>query len=126
MTDPNAIAGPVRPPGLSTRLAAARASDIAFGFRRSRRRPGCPAPRTDARSERTVMAANWVQYARTVRGSTIVEKNKEYLQAARVIGVPPLAIMRRHQLPNVRGPMRVLAINLPGVRPRGAITPKLR
>ena len=54
-------------------------------------------------------ASNWVQYARTVRGSTLVEKNKEYIQAARVIGVPPLAIMRRHLLPNVLGPVLVLA-----------------
>ena len=54
-------------------------------------------------------AANWVQYARTVRGSTMVEKSKEYVQAARVIGVPPLAIMRRHLLPNVMGPVLVLA-----------------
>src|SRR5439155_252057 len=35
-------------------------------------------------------ASNWVQYARTVRGSTMVEKNKEYVQAARVIGISPL------------------------------------
>jgi len=53
--------------------------------------------------------ANWVQYARTVRGSTLVEKNKEYVQAARVIGVSPLAIMGRHVLPNVLGPVLVLA-----------------
>jgi peptide/nickel transport system permease protein len=38
---------------------------------------------------------DWVQYARTVRGSTLVERNKEYVQAARVIGVRPLSIMRR-------------------------------
>ncbi|HEV7412538.1 MAG TPA: ABC transporter permease, partial [Casimicrobiaceae bacterium] len=36
--------------------------------------------------------SNWVQYARTVRGSTLVEKNKEYIQAARVIGIRPLGI----------------------------------
>ena len=54
-------------------------------------------------------AANWVQYARTVRGSTMVEMNKEYVQAARVIGISPLAIMRRHVLPNVLGPVLVLA-----------------
>jgi peptide/nickel transport system permease protein len=54
-------------------------------------------------------AANWVQYARTVRGSTMVEKNKEYIQAARVIGISPLGIMRRHLLPNVMGPVLVLA-----------------
>jgi peptide/nickel transport system permease protein len=53
-------------------------------------------------------AANWVQYARTVRGSTMVEKNREYVQAARVIGIPPLGIMRRHLLPNVVGPVLVL------------------
>jgi peptide/nickel transport system permease protein len=51
----------------------------------------------------------WVQYARTVRGSTLVERNKEYVQAARVTGVPPLRIMRKHVLPNVMGPVLVLA-----------------
>jgi peptide/nickel transport system permease protein len=51
----------------------------------------------------------WVQYARTVRGSTLVERNKEYVQAARVAGVAPLRIMRRHVLPNVMGPVLVLA-----------------
>jgi peptide/nickel transport system permease protein len=55
----------------------------------------------------------WVQYARTVRGSTLVEKNKEYVQAARVIGIPPILIMIRHVLPNVMGPVLVIAtINL--------------
>jgi peptide/nickel transport system permease protein len=53
--------------------------------------------------------SGWVQYARTVRGSTMVEKNKEYVQAARVIGRPPLAIMLRHVLPNVMGPVLVIA-----------------
>jgi peptide/nickel transport system permease protein len=51
----------------------------------------------------------WVQYARTVRGSTMVERSKEYVQAARVVGVPPLRIMLRHVLPNVLGPVLVLA-----------------
>ena len=51
----------------------------------------------------------WVQYARTVRGSTMVERNKEYVQAARVVGVPPTRIMLRHVLPNVLGPVLVLA-----------------
>jgi len=51
----------------------------------------------------------WVQYARTVRGSTMVERNKEYVQAARVVGVPPGRIMWRHVLPNVLGPVLVLA-----------------
>jgi peptide/nickel transport system permease protein len=56
-----------------------------------------------------IAAASWVQYARTVRGSTLVERNKEYVQAARVIGRHPLAIMFRHVLPNVLGPVLVLA-----------------
>ncbi len=53
--------------------------------------------------------SGWVQYARTVRGSTLVEKNKEYVQAARVIGIRPLTILRRHVLPNVMGPVMVIA-----------------
>ncbi|MBZ8138545.1 ABC transporter permease [Rubrivivax gelatinosus] len=56
-----------------------------------------------------IALTGWVQYARTVRGSTLVERNKEYVQAARVIGVAPLRIMRRHVLPNVMGPVLVLA-----------------
>jgi peptide/nickel transport system permease protein len=51
----------------------------------------------------------WVQYARTVRGSTLVERSREYVQAARVTGVSPLRIMRRHVLPNILGPVMVLA-----------------
>jgi peptide/nickel transport system permease protein len=43
-----------------------------------------------------IAASGWVQYARTVRGSTLVERNKEYVQAARVIGRKPLAIMFSH------------------------------
>lgn len=55
----------------------------------------------------------WVQYARTVRGSVMVERNKEYVQAARVIGISPPLIMLRHVLPNVMGPVLVIAtINL--------------
>ncbi len=53
--------------------------------------------------------AGWVHYARTVRGSTMVEREKEYVQAARVIGRTPLAIMLSHVLPNVMGPVLVLA-----------------
>ena len=56
-----------------------------------------------------ISLSGWVQYARTVRGSTLVERNREYVQAARVIGVSPLRIMRRHVLPNVLGPVLVLA-----------------
>jgi peptide/nickel transport system permease protein len=52
--------------------------------------------------------AGWVQYARTVRGSTMVERQKEYVQAARVIGRRPLSIMISHVLPNVLGPVLVI------------------
>lgn len=51
----------------------------------------------------------WVQYARTVRGSVFVEKHKEYVQAAQVIGLPPFLIVFRHILPNVMGPVLVIA-----------------
>ena len=55
----------------------------------------------------------WVQYARTVRGSTLVEANKEYVMAARLIGLSKFTIMLRHVLPNVMGPVLVIAtINL--------------
>lgn len=55
----------------------------------------------------------WVHFARTVRGSTMIERNKEYIQAARVIGVHPARIVIGHLLPNVLGPVLVIAtINL--------------
>jgi peptide/nickel transport system permease protein len=56
-----------------------------------------------------IALTGWVPYARTVRGSTLVERQKDYVSAARLIGVAPLAIMRRHVLPNVLGPVLVLA-----------------
>jgi peptide/nickel transport system permease protein len=56
-----------------------------------------------------IAISGWVQYARTVRGSTLVEKSKEYVQAARVIGRRPAAIMLHHLLPNVMGPVLVIA-----------------
>lgn len=56
-----------------------------------------------------IALAGWPQYARTVRGSTMVEKNREYVQAARVIGISSPVIMFRHVLPNVLGPVLVLA-----------------
>jgi peptide/nickel transport system permease protein len=56
-----------------------------------------------------IAASGWVRYARAVRGSTLVERNKEYVLAARLIGRPPAAIMVRHVLPNVLGPVLVLA-----------------
>jgi peptide/nickel transport system permease protein len=55
----------------------------------------------------------WVQYARTVRAATMVEASREYVKAARVIGLPSIRIMLRHILPNVMSPVLVLAtINL--------------
>ena len=76
----------------------------------------CPDPRCPGHArtrspevEPTIALPGWVQYARAVRGSTMVERNKEYVQAARVIGVAPLRIMLRHVLPNVMGPVLVLS-----------------
>ena len=55
----------------------------------------------------------WVQYARTVRGSVMVEKSKDYVAAAQLIGLPASKIMLRHVLPNAMGPVLVIAtINL--------------
>ena len=56
-----------------------------------------------------IALTGWVKYARTVRGSTLVERHKDYVLAARVIGVAPARIMWRHVLPNVTGPVLVLA-----------------
>ncbi len=53
--------------------------------------------------------SDWVQFARVVRGATLVEKNREYVQAARLIGRKPFAIMIRHILPNVLNPVLVIA-----------------
>ena len=63
--------------------------------------------------------SGWVQYARTVRGSTLVERNKEYVQAARLIGIGPVTILRRHILPNVMGPVLVIATIHRGHHHRG-------
>jgi peptide/nickel transport system permease protein len=60
-----------------------------------------------------IVSSIWVQFARTVRGSTLVERSKEYVQAARIIGVHPVLIAWRHVLPNALGPVMVIAtINL--------------
>ena len=53
--------------------------------------------------------SDWVQFARVVRGATLVEKNREYVQAARLIGRSPFSIMVRHILPNVLNPVLVIA-----------------
>jgi peptide/nickel transport system permease protein len=50
----------------------------------------------------------WPNFARTVRGSTLVERNKDYVMAARVIGVPSWRILLTHVLPNVIGPVLVI------------------
>ncbi|NNM74373.1 ABC transporter permease [Enterovirga aerilata] len=51
----------------------------------------------------------WVQYARTVRSSVMVEKNRDYVQAARLIGLSSPVIMVRHVLPNTIGPVFAIA-----------------
>jgi peptide/nickel transport system permease protein len=51
----------------------------------------------------------WVQYARTVRASTMVEKNRDYVLAARLIGLSHARILLTHILPNVMGPVMVIA-----------------
>jgi len=51
----------------------------------------------------------WVLYARTVRGSVLVEKKKEYVDAARLIGLSPFPIILRHVLPNILTPLIVIA-----------------
>ena len=53
--------------------------------------------------------SEWVPFARTVRATTLVEKEKEYVQAARIIGLNRLQIMWRHILPNVLGPVFVIS-----------------
>jgi len=57
----------------------------------------------------SISLTGWVQYARTVRASTMVERRKEYAQAARIIGVSSARIMRRHILPNTLTPVLVAA-----------------
>jgi peptide/nickel transport system permease protein len=56
-----------------------------------------------------ISLTGWVQYARTVRGSTMIERNKEYVQAARLMGVSSLGIIGRHVSPNILGPVFVLS-----------------
>jgi peptide/nickel transport system permease protein len=53
--------------------------------------------------------SDWVAFARVVRGATMVEKNRDYVQAARLIGRKPMAIMVLHILPNVLNPILVIA-----------------
>ena len=53
--------------------------------------------------------AEWPQYARTIRASVLAEKKKEYVDAARVIGLGAPAIMFRHILPNTLSPLLVIS-----------------
>ncbi|MEO9864065.1 MAG: ABC transporter permease [Yoonia sp.] len=53
--------------------------------------------------------SDWVQFARVVRGATLVEKGKDYVSAARLIGRKPFIIMLRHILPNILSPVLVIA-----------------
>lgn len=53
--------------------------------------------------------SDWVQFARVVRGATLVEKGKDYVSAARLIGRRPYTIMLRHILPNILSPVLVIA-----------------
>lgn len=63
----------------------------------------------------SIAVNEWVQYARTVRASTMVEVARDYVRAAKVIGLPPGRIMGRHILPNVMSSVMVIAtINLAG------------
>jgi peptide/nickel transport system permease protein len=60
-----------------------------------------------------ISASYWVQYARTIRGLVLVERDKEYVLAAKVTGVTSLRIVTTHILPNVLGPVLVIGtINL--------------
>ncbi|AMS40046.1 MULTISPECIES: ABC transporter permease [Aminobacter] len=56
-----------------------------------------------------IALSSWVQYARTVRAQTIVERNKEYVQAARLLKVPARRILAHHILPNTLTPVLVAA-----------------
>jgi len=53
--------------------------------------------------------SEWVQFARTVRGTTMVEKEKEYVLAGRMIGLGRIQIMAKHIFPNVLGPILVIS-----------------
>jgi oligopeptide transport system permease protein len=52
-----------------------------------------------------VGAVEWLDMARIVRGQTLSLRRREFVQAAETLGVPPMAIIRRHIIPNVLGPV---------------------
>lgn len=61
----------------------------------------------------SISMTTWVQYARIIRGTTMIEQNKEYVQASKIIGLHPVLIVLWHILPNIIGPVMVIAtINL--------------
>jgi peptide/nickel transport system permease protein len=53
--------------------------------------------------------SEWPQFARVSRASTLVEKNKEYVSASRIIGLSNILIMFKHILPNILRPILVIA-----------------
>lgn len=55
-----------------------------------------------------MIVAQWVQYARVVRGSVLSLREREYIQAARAFGLPDLRILFLHVLPNAFGPVVIL------------------
>ena len=55
-----------------------------------------------------LILVQWAYYARTVRGSALVERRKEYIEAAQCLDLPPRRIVFRHLLPNVVAPMIVV------------------
>ncbi|WP_300004017.1 ABC transporter permease [uncultured Cedecea sp.] len=56
-----------------------------------------------------IALTGWMQYARTVRGLTLLEKGREYVMASQISGGSPLHIMLRHIVPNVMRPVLVMA-----------------
>lgn len=86
---------------------------LVFGIARGLIHPSLHEQMTFAVMTVAIGLSNWAQYARTVRASTLVEKRKEYVDAARVIGRRPFSVMISHVLPNVTGPILVIAtVNL--------------
>ncbi|UUX97788.1 ABC transporter permease [Aquabacterium sp. J223] len=55
-----------------------------------------------------IALTGWVPYARTVRAATRIERGKDYVSAARLLGLRPVRLLRRHVLPNVLQPVLVL------------------
>ncbi|HTR57862.1 MAG TPA: ABC transporter permease [Casimicrobiaceae bacterium] len=56
-----------------------------------------------------LVTVQWAYYARTVRSAALVEKRKEYIEAARCLALPPSRIVFHHLLPNCLPPLMVVA-----------------